>query len=688
MKLRTSSWLLPVMVWAASAQSATIPLVEYYNASVNRYFATTDAAEIQTMDATAGWTRTGHVLQVWADTAQAPAGALPACLYTATGIHADLRLVSVDQAECAALASLDFTAYRGQPFWAVPPQNGECPANLQPVRRGFHNTKGSFNFRYTSSLAVYQDTLDRGWGDNGVVMCVSGANDARKADIYRFLRQASFGPTETAYADVERFGINTWLEGQFNAPKSSYPTLPYVEFNRPDTCTGTCSRDNYTLFPVQVRFMQNAMNGPDQLRQRVAFALSQIIVTSGSEVNHPYGMARYQQILLDHAFGNYRDLLFHTTLSPVMGRFLDMANSNKPDAARGISANENFAREILQLFSVGLNELNLDGTEKKDAAGNPIPTYSQTTVENFARVFTGWTYAPVGGGTAVRNNGVNYESPMQAVQSNHDTNPKTLFGGTVLPANRTALQDLNDALDNIFNHPNVGPFVSRQLIQKLVGGAPSPAYVGRVAAVFNNNGAGVRGDLRAVVRAILLDSEARGDYKAASTYGHLLEPILLATQTLRGLGAATDGVFESRQMGTMAQAIFTSPSVFNFYPPDKRLPATGTVAPEFAILNASTIFARANFLNTTVMGNPVAADTTVQGAIGTTINWTPWQALAADPAGLVDRLAWTFTAGSLSESARRIIVTAVNAVPATDTLNRAKTAAYLVLNASQSQVER
>ncbi len=674
---------------AGAVSAATVDAVEYYHVASNHYLITANPAEVSFMDASPAWRRSGASFKVWPTAADAPNGAVATCLFTAPSIGNDVRFYSVDQGECSFLASFDLAVYGGLQFYAMPTTNGACSDDMQPIRRGFFNNgQGSINFRYTTTLSASQDSLDRGWGDNGIALCVPGSSTARRADIHRFLRQATFGPTDALVTRVEQMGINSWLQEQFNAPKSTYPDLPYVAFNRPDTCTGTCARDNYSLFPVQIRFLQNAMTGQDQLRQRVAFALSQIVVTSGIEVNHAYGMSRYQQILLDHAFGNYRDVLFHTTLSPAMGRFLDMANSNKPDVARGISANENFARELLQLFSVGLYEMNQDGTLKLDAGGNPIATYSQTDVENFARVFTGWTYPPVGGGTAVRNNGVNYESPMQAVESNHDTNAKTLLGGVVVPGGRTALQDINTALDNIFNHPNIAPFVSRQLIQKLVGGSPSPAYVGRVSAAFNNNGFFTRGDLRAVVQAVLLDPEARGDLKATATYGHLIEPILLVTQLMRGLGATTDGVYESGQLGSMAQTIFTSPSVFNFYPPDRKLPATGSIAPEFAILNSSTIFARANFINNVVMGNPIAPNTTVTGAVGTSINWVPWQSLAADPALLVDRLAWTFTAGSLSDSARNIIITAVNAVAATDTLTRAKTAAYLVLNSSQTQVER
>jgi uncharacterized protein (DUF1800 family) len=236
-----------------------------------------------------------------------------------------------------------------------------------------------------------------------------------EADAYRLLKQATFGPTEAAMSEVKQMGVTAWVDSQLNMPVlSKMPALEFYPAQAPTTCTNDrvansaatlCARDNYTFFQLQLKFTQNALKQADQLRQRVAFALSQILVTSGADSTiMPYGMAKYQQMLLDGAFGNYKDLLTAVTLSPVMGDYLNMANSNKPDVARGIAANENFAREIMQLFSIGLYELNQDGTTKKDTQGALIPTYSQTTVENLARVFTGWTYPGFGNVAPVRNN--------------------------------------------------------------------------------------------------------------------------------------------------------------------------------------------------------------------------------------------------------------------------------------------
>jgi uncharacterized protein (DUF1800 family) len=707
--MRPNYWLRAIAVVcltfgvALMASAATSTAVEFYHPTLKHYFVAAHPAEVAIVDgggAGPGWARTGQTFEVWLTQADAPPGASPVCRFYGTpGKGPNSHFFTAEPAECELVKQDPGWFYEGIAFYAMRVSSGACGGGVRPLYRNFNNraSANDSNHRYSATLATFQDMADQGWPAEGAALCVPGMSTAQKSDIYRLLRQATFGPTDALVSRVEQVGIAGWIEEQFNVPKSSYPEMPYVPFNAPDNCIPMgrppndpaviCARDNYTLFQVQLRFLQNAFTGEDQLRQRVAFALSQILVTSGTEVSHAYGMTRYQQIMLDHAFGNYRNLLQAMTLSPAMGRYLDMANSNKPDPNRGISANENFARENLQLFTIGLYELNQDGTYKRTPQGALIPTYSQTTVENFARVFTGWTYPSVDGSQPVRNNPVNYSSPMVAVESNHDTGSKTLLNGVTLPAGQSALKDLNDAIDNVFNHANTAPFISRQLIQKLVGGSPSAAYVGRVAAVFSNNGSGVRGDLRAVTRAILLDPEARGDVKMAANYGHLLEPVLLVTGMVRGLNGRSDGVAIRTQMSGMGQNIFTSPSVFNFYPPDKALPSTGSVAPEFAILNSSTVFNRANFINALVMGNAIPADANVAGSFGTSLDWSAFQALAGDPALLVDKLAWTFTAGSLSDSARRIIVTAVSAISG-DTLARAKTAAYLVLNASQTQVER
>ena len=316
----------------------------------------------------------------------------------------------------------------------------------------------------------------------------------------RLLDQAAFGPTSTALSEVRDAGVSAWVESQLSATATGYPAIDYVDPNSAVGCpTGsvsTCFRDNYTPFPLQLVFFRNAMTGRDQLRQRVAFAYSQIFVISGIDIKETYGMRAYQQLLLDNAFGNYRTLLERVTLSPAMGDYLDMVNNDKPTAS--VQANENYAREVLQLFSIGLSKLNADGTVQTDANGVAVPSFDQSVVQGYARAFTGWTYAARPTVTSRWTNARNYLGDMVPFAAHHDVATKTVLDGRILPAGQTPQKDLADALDSIHNHPNVGTFIGRQLIQALVTSNPSPAYVARITAVFNDNGVGVRGDMQAV----------------------------------------------------------------------------------------------------------------------------------------------------------------------------------------------
>ena len=700
----TAVWVAMILTGAASISAiaqtsapSTVDSIEFVNQRNGHYYRTDVAAEIAQFDqhvAVSGWARTGQSYKVWRTQAEAPAGAIPLVKLSSYSFATPANPQLCSMNKIGRLDGASGCAPQTSVSYVLPADaSGNCASGTQPVYQAGVNN----NSRFAEKLSVYQDMFDRGWKTAGVSFCVPGVSTVQDADIYRLLKQATFGPTETLMLQVKQQGINAWLDNQLNmAAESSMPPLPYYPGTAPTECTSDgvtgsvrqiCSRDSYTYFQLQLRFFQNALKNNDQLRQRVAFALSQILVTSGADGSiMPYGMARYQQTLLDYAFGNYRDLLSAMTLSPVMGDYLNMANSNKPDPARGISANENFAREILQLFSIGLYELNLDGTVKKDASGNLIPSYNQTTVENFARVFTGWTYANQNGAVAVRNNPAYFEQPMVPVQSNHDVGTKTLFNGYVVPANMQASQELELVLNHLFAHPNVAPFISKQLIQKLVTGDPSPAYVERIARIFNNNGQGIKGDLKAVVRAILLDIEARGAIKTNAGFGKLKEPALLALSAYRALEGVNDGVWLRLAHGAMGQDVFRAPTVFNYYVPDNTI-ANGKLGPEFEILNSTTVFARLNFLNNVVFTNYVL-DATVTGATGTTVNWAPWQALANNPAAMVEKMSWLFTAGALSTSAQQQIVSAVNAVAATDTITRARTAAYLILTSSQFQVDR
>jgi uncharacterized protein (DUF1800 family) len=506
----------------------------------------------------------------------------------------------------------------------------------------------------------------------------------------RLLEQATFGPTETLVAHVVAVGTDQFLDEQLAAAGSSYSSSKYVPAGGAATFCPTdpdpyCFRDYYTLFQLQNDFYRNALHNDDQLRQRVAFALSQILVTSGLDINLAYGMAMYQQLFLDHAFGNYETLLTRVTLSSVMGEYLSMVNNDKPVA--GTNPNENYARELLQLFAIGLWEQNLDGTLLRDASGQPIPTYDQSTVEGFAHVFTGWTYPVLPGQPPRSHNFRNFLGEMVGVAANHDTGAKSLLYGAVAPAGLTMEADLANAIRNVFFNPNVGPFIGKQLIQKLVTGDPSPQYVARVAAVFNNNGQGVRGDMRAVVRAILADPEARGAVKLDPGYGKLREPVLFLTAAARSVNAQSDGVFFGPAGAALGQNLFYPESVFNYYPPDYMLPGTTLLGPEFALANSSTYINRANIVNAFAFG-VIAPSPTYPGAIGTRPDWSALQAVAGNTSALVAKVDALLLHGTMPAAMRAGLASAIDALPAADTLNRAKNAYYLVVTSSEYQVER
>jgi uncharacterized protein (DUF1800 family) len=518
------------------------------------------------------------------------------------------------------------------------------------------------------------------------------------SDAARLLDQATFGVTASDLAHVQSIGIDAYLSEQMAAASSQYTGYSYTPHTAPPNCvndpatptdaSSICARSQYTPFQVQRDFFTHALNDSDQLRQRVAYALSQILVVSSVEIYEAYGLAAYQNVLLNDAFGNYRTLLQDVTLSPVMGHYLDMVDNDQPNPANGTTPNENYAREVLQLFSIGLYQLNPDGTQQLDSTGAPIPTYAQDAIEGFSAVFTGWTYPPLPAATSKWENPVNFTGAMVAFADHHDdTDLKPLLNGYTVPPNQTPEQDLTNALDNIFNHPNVGPFIGKQLIQHLVTSNPSPAYVARVAAVFANDGTGARGNLAAVVRTILTDAEARGDQPTANDFGRLREPALFITSVLRSLGGQSDGVFLRSASSNMGEPIFSPETVFNFYPPTYSIPGTGTLAPEFGIDNAATALARANFLNTVIMQNGAAADPTVTGSTGTSISLTPF-ASTTDPVALIAQLNQTLMHGTLSADAANVILGAVNAATSTDPTAPARVASYLLLSSGQYQVQR
>jgi uncharacterized protein (DUF1800 family) len=532
--------------------------------------------------------------------------------------------------------------------------------------------------------AIIQNGLSDGSHQQWLLRAVSGPLDKpTSADAVRFLEQATFGPTSELVERVRTIGFPAFLDEQFQAPMSSYPTLPLYPTTRDTTACpngSTCQRDNYTMYPLQNRFFVNALYGEDQLRQRVAFALHQILVVSGVEVTQPSWMAPYLQLLDHRAFGNYRDLLYDITLNPAMGNYLDVNGNTRT------RPNENYAREILQLFSIGTARLNIDGTVRLDESGQPIPTYTQDDVNNFARVFTGWRFA-----TAPATGVPNYIDSMVTNEPQHDIGAKTLLNGVTLPAGQSTTQDLNDAIDNIFNDSNVGPFISKQLIQHLVTSNPSPAYVARVASVFNG-GSTPRGDLKAVVRAILLDPEARGDVRTDSNYGRLRHPAQFIANILRAFNArsadgmtTTDGYLNPQSVA-MGMDVFRPPSVFSYFSPFTVIPGTaGVRGPEFGIFSTSTALRRLNFVNTMVFSR---INVGTNAPSGTSLDFTPLLPLAPTPSDLVDALDDLLLHGSMTDDVHLSIEQAVAAVASSNPLKRVRTAVYLVLTSSQYQVER
>ncbi|MCX6954959.1 MAG: DUF1800 family protein [Verrucomicrobia bacterium] len=560
-------------------------------------------------------------------------------------------------------------------------------------------------------------------------------------DAARFLTQATFGPTKAEIDSLTGGSIDTWLTAQLALPFTSHRTAINDDRN---TFGGSNSYSNWNAIHLpnrQSAWFKVSLTAPDQLRQRVAFALSQLLVVSDvalGDDNRSEPLANYYDLLGNGAFGNFRSLLETVTLSPLMGEYLSSLRNSKADPVTGQTPDENYAREVMQLFTIGLQQLQPDGTLALGSDGLPIASYDQNTVTEMAKVFTGFAY-PSTNLTAFRTAGANYFAPMQLFPAFHDNTAKNinLTSLTVIPADTSAAAGTNDlklALDALFTHPNTGPFVSKFLIQRLVTSNPSPAYVYRVAQKFANNGSGVRGDLAAVVRAILTDYEARSPAVASNvTYGKLKEPLLRLTGLLRTFGASsTSGRFLGYRntlvdgtlitgttplpavdarlpntsgsptissstlvynaLGNIAEAALRSTTVFNFYHSDYVLPgplaSAGLVAPEFEITDDNFAILVPNYLRTFVNGTTTGVAATIQPYV-VTLNTTYEQTLVSNPTALIDHLNNVLCAGSLTSAARTRIVSALAAVPtATTTEDRAKTAIFLVLTSPNASVQK
>jgi uncharacterized protein (DUF1800 family) len=550
-------------------------------------------------------------------------------------------------------------------------------------------------------------------------------------DAFRLLQQATFGANEASIAETTRKGPRAWLAEQFATPISKYGyttrdaihTLGKKDFCMETTVAGTPARDNcwrdwYSADPLKFEFFIQASSGTDQLRQRMGFALSQIFVVSNNEVYGTYGLSDYFQLLRDRAFTNYRDVMRGVATHPIMGQYLNMVNNDAADP------NENFARELLQLFAVGTCELNANGSMK---GGTCTPTYDNSIVRDYAYALTGWTY-PVGGVDPYCDRATNpycgwtnpeyLKGSMVNVPAKHDKAPRKLLSGINLAAGHTPDAALEAVLDSVMNHPNMAPFVSLRMIQALVKSNPSPDYILRVGSAFNSGkfetfGTGVRGDLQSTIAAVLLDAEARDGIKTGAsaispTAGMKREPVLQMINAVRAFNGFTDG----DRMGIygfgseLSQPVFNSPSVFNFFSPEYRLPGRQDLyAPQFQLSNANTNLTWPNFVNQVIYwwynkgaGLPPKPD--VVGATGTKIDYVSFEKDAPDTSVLVDRLDRLLTGGSLSKTAKAAVVAAVNEYTPADTWltdpgnasswqrERFKTAAYLLLASPHYQIQK
>lgn len=513
----------------------------------------------------------------------------------------------------------------------------------------------------------------------------------------RFLSQASFGASDAEIGRLEALGYSRWIEDQFTKPAVTH--LSYYAERTAMLGENQSPRTEW----VYESFWKNAISGDDALRQRVAFALSEIFVVSlvdGAVAQYPRGVAGLLDTLGANAFGNFRKLIEDVSLHPMMGLYLSHLRNQKADPASGRMPDENYARELMQLFTIGLHELDQDGTVRLDSRNEPIETYTNDDVAGLARVFTGFSWGGPDSSSARFFGGLAHSDrdilPMRSYPQHHETGPKSFLGTTVNAT--TPEESLRAALDRLFAHPNVGPSFGKQLIQKLVTSNPSPAYVARVAAAFADNGQGQRGDMRAVLRAVLLDPEARDDARADDpSFGKIREPILRVTAWMRAFKAtSTSGFFMIPRtddvVSSIGQSPMRAPSVFNWFrpgyvPPGTTIASAGMVAPEMQITHESSVAGYLNTMRAAVQSgfgsnDPATSKRDVQPDYSAEI------ALAGDPEGLVDRVALLMTSGRMSPTVRAQIRDAVASVTisatnpaAADTarLNRARLAVFLTL---------
>jgi uncharacterized protein (DUF1800 family) len=489
----------------------------------------------------------------------------------------------------------------------------------------------------------------------------------------RFLAQATLGANMEEIERVEALGFEAWVGEQM-----ALPTTSHLETMRRLQNRYAVPNDPRAFSSPQFRrfaWWNEVMSAPDVLRQRVALALSEIFVVS--ELTdllfiHPESVASFYDLLLDHAFGSYEDLLLAVTLHPAMGVYLSHLNNDRSNVALGRFPDENYAREVMQLFSIGLFELDDDGSQILDPGAEPIPTYDNSDITEFAKIFTGLglqgPLASFGGYPGDRT------LPMVMYENHHEPGPKMLLNGFSIPGGQTGMQDIEDAIGHLADHPNVGPFIAKRLIQRLVRSNPSPAYIERISAIFSDDGNGTRGNLGAVVRGILLDDEARRD-PGESSDGFLREPFLRWVSLLRAFDATSnsgeyliDGAIPAF---LIQQHPMASPSVFNFFQPDFSpngpIKDAGLEAPEFQITNDSSVVWLENLALAFLIAPPAfpadvdlfAPGSIAEEDIPMALDLSDETALVDDIDGLIDRLDLLLTYGTLSDESRASIRTAL-----------------------------
>ena len=719
--LRTSSAKLAailamLLAIALPGQTNAVTVVEYFIAGNNSYFLSGRADEQKALDALPGsFKRTGTEFDAFA-AKTGPAGTQDYCRFyisdPAKGVSS--HFYGNGGSDCPALvaAKLPTFTFENYDFAVHTPLAADtCPAHAPlKIYRSFRPIATSVNpnHRFTLSKREYDEMTATGWTPEGVAMCaVSGVNakGEQKADVVRLLEQSTLGPTEALVDEVARTGFTRWLNAQLAMNVTRYTQPPWWDppqdnslckddRTAPITPEKFCGTNKWTSAPVAWEFYRQSKSAPDQLRLRMAHVWHQILVF-GNDPGQTYAAAEFHQRLRDHSFGTFENLLQRFALSPQMGHYQNYVR-NKPEKD-GIKPNENFARELMQLFTIGVNELNDDGTNRLDAQGQATPSYSQADIEALARVLTGFSYPTKPGGTPDFWQNWSFNGDMVPYQAYHDVGAKSLFSGKVqFAANQDAMTELKAALRMLVNHSNTPAFISKQLIQKTVTSNPSPAYIARVAAVFKDNGAGVRGDLAAVTRALLLDPDARGAAKTETNYGRLREPVLLWTAMLRALDIATDGQQPHSMTWQHSQVLFRSPSVFNYYPADYTLIGGDPPAPEFGIYSTAEFLNRANAVNDLLYSVDQSwapewwgPQPYVPNATGTqSPPLTAFLADTANPDALVERFNQLFLHGVMRADMRKTVVTAVGKIAATNPLRRVKMAVNLILVSVDYQIQK